>query len=177
MSLHIILQIRDVTLSHLRSLAEGGYRWGLRGVCGAFTGRVQVILTNHNTCSVSHLRGQQKRTFMESINCIWWEGRQKPSFKLLPQEWWSYLVKVLEEYLDAHWESWSCASRSSCGYVSSSWGWMIRMSLKQLSTIILKVRPPSFRYVTKLFLFKLNFSNISYHFVEFNVANYIVTYF
>ena len=28
----------------------------------------------------------------------------------------------------------------------------------------------------KLFLFKLNFSNISYHFVEFNVANYIVTY-
>ena len=52
---------------------------------------------------------------------------------------------------------------------------MIRMSLKQLSTIILKVRPPSFRYVTKLFLFKLNFSNISYRFVEFNVANYIVT--
>ena len=91
----------------------------------------------------------------------WKEERQKPSCELLPQEWWSYFVKVLEGYLDAHWESWSCASRSFCGYISSSWGRMIRIRLKLLSMIIWKVRPASSRYVTESFSSKLNFSNIS----------------
>ena len=45
------------------------------------------------------------------------------------------------------------------------------MSVRLLNIITLKVRLASFRYVTKLFQSKLNFNNVSYHFVEFDVVN------
>ena len=45
------------------------------------------------------------------------------------------------------------------------------MSVRLLNIITLKVRLASFRYVTKSFQSKLNFNNVSYHFVEFDVVN------
>ena len=146
----------------------GGVWCGVRlGVCAKISSNQDKILYKSNLIKLIDQR-QHIHIFGISGNCThftnwtWREEPKKPSCKFLSQEWWSYFVKVLQEYLDVHWESWSCASRSFCGYVSSSWG---RMSLKLLSMIILKVRPASFRYVTKSFWSKLNFSNISYHFV------------
>ena len=46
-----------------------------------------------------------------------------------------------------------------------------------LLVFILRVRSASFRYVTKSFQSKLNFSNISHHFVDFDVANDISSFF
>ena len=103
-----------------------------------------------------------------------WRGkRQKSSSELLLQEWWSKFAKVLKGYHVAHWESWSCAFRSSCGYISSSWCGINRMSVTLLNIITLKVRSASFRYVAKSFWSKLNFSNIS----EFDVVNDISPFF
>ena len=125
---------------------------------------VHPIHTPYTPPAIKKINLINDNTYCIRIHGNWLNLKRRttePSCELLPQEWWSYFVKVLEGYLDAHWESWSCASRSSCGYISSSWGRMIRIRLKLLSMIIWKVRPASSRYVTGSFCSRMCRSLIS----------------